>query len=60
MNVTGTVQGMIDELGEVLLDAEKHDKGQKAAGTRIRGAMQTFKTGAQELRLQVLADQKSR
>ncbi len=36
-------------------DVEKTDRGNKAAGTRIRAAMQAIKKAAQEVRKEVLA-----
>ena len=46
MSVEAMVQTMIDE----------HDKGNAAAGTRVRKAMQAAKAAAQEVRTQVQAD----
>lgn len=48
------------ELKQIVLDAEKdveafYDKGNKAAGTRIRKAMQDAKVLAQDIRLEVQA-----
>jgi len=50
------VQKMIDDLTESLGDAAKHDKGNSAAGTRVRKAMQAAKNTAQDVRKQVQAD----
>jgi hypothetical protein len=50
------VQGMIDTLNEALADAGKHDRGNSAAGTRVRKAMQTIKGCAQDVRKQVQSD----
>ena len=50
------VQTMIDDLTAALADAVKHDKGNAAAGTRVRKAMQTAKSAAQDVRAQVQAD----
>ncbi len=36
-------------------DIEKTDRGNKAAGTRVRGAMQEVKKAAQDVRKEVLA-----
>lgn len=52
------VQELINQLNEVLAevssDVEKFDtKGNKAAGTRIRKAMQTMKALAQDVRTAV-------
>ena len=56
MSVEAMVQGMIDTLNEALADAGKHDRGNSAAGTRVRKAMQTIKGCAQDVRKQVQAD----
>ena len=50
------VQNMIDELTSTLVDAAKHDKGNSAAGTRVRKAMQDSKASAQAVRVQVQND----
>ena len=60
MSVTNMVQGMIDELTAAMADAEKHDRGNSAAGTRVRKAMQSAKNTAQAIRLQVQNDKNSR
>ena len=56
MSVEAMVQKMIDELNEALADAVKHDKGNSAAGTRVRKAMQDSKASAQAVRVQVQND----
>ena len=56
MSVADMVQGMIDTLNEALVDAGKHDRGNSAAGTRVRKAMQATKTAAQSVRVQVQSD----
>ncbi len=56
MSVADMVQGMIDTLNEALVDAGKHDRGNSAAGTRVRKAMQATKNSAQDVRKQVQAD----
>jgi len=56
MSVADMVQGMIDTLNEALVDAGKHDRGNSAAGTRVRKAMQATKNTAQDVRKQVQAD----
>ena len=56
MSVADMVQGMIDTLNEALVDAGKHDRGNSAAGTRVRKAMQATKCAAQAVRVQVQAD----
>ncbi|MBT3421149.1 MAG: histone H1 [Euryarchaeota archaeon] len=50
------VQNMIEELNSALVDAVKHDKGNSAAGTRVRKAMQDCKATAQAIRVQVQND----
>ena len=56
MSVEAMVQAMIDELTTALGDAAKHDKGNSAAGTRVRKAMQACKAAAQDVRVQVQND----
>ena len=56
MSVEAMVQTMIDDLTAALGDAVKHDKGNAAAGTRVRKAMQDAKSAAQAVRAQVQAD----
>ena len=50
------VQAMIDDLTAALGDAAKHDKGNSAAGTRVRKAMQACKAAAQDVRVKVQND----
>lgn len=47
------INEMIDVLNVAKTDAEKFDKGNNAAGTRVRKAMQEIKTKAQEVRVAV-------
>ncbi len=56
MSVEAMVQKMIDDLTAALGDAAKHDKGNSAAGTRVRKAMQEAKATAQAIRIQVQTD----
>ena len=49
MSVEANVQKMIDDLNSALVDAAKHDKGNAAAGTRVRKAMQAAKAFTNEL-----------
>lgn len=56
MSVEANVQKMIDDLTAALADAVKHDKGNSAAGTRVRKAMQEVKANAQDIRVQVQND----
>ena len=60
MSVESMVQGMIDALTDALGDAAKHDRGNSAAGTRVRKAMQSCKGSAQEVRKQVQSDKNTR
>tara|TARA_B100000902_G_C27054627_1_gene785929 strand:+ start:29 stop:211 length:183 start_codon:yes stop_codon:yes gene_type:complete len=60
MQVREMIQNMINELIEALDDAEKHESGNSAAGTRIRKVMQTCKVLAQDVRVKVLEDKNSR
>ena len=46
MSVEEMVQGMIDALNAAIGDAGKHDRGNNAAGTRVRKAMQAAKNTA--------------
>ena len=56
MSVEAMVQGMIDMLNDALVDAGKPDRGNSAAGTRVRKAMQAIKGSAQDVRVKVQAD----
>ena len=56
MSVEAMVNKMIEDLNAALADAVKHDKGNAAAGTRVRKAMQAAKASAQEVRAKVQAD----
>ncbi len=60
MSVESMVQGMIDALTDAMGDAAKHDRGNSAAGTRVRKAMQTCKGCAQDVRKQVQSDKNTR
>ena len=53
-----TVTAMISTLTEALNDANKHDNGVKAAGTRLRNAMLEITKDAKIIRTQVLNDRK--
>jgi hypothetical protein len=59
MSVEAMVQKMIDDLTAALVDATKHDKGNSAAGTRVRKAMQDVKAAAQDVRKKVQDDKKA-
>ena len=60
MSVREMVQNMINELTEALTDAEKHDSGNGAAGTRVRKVMQSCKGMAQDVRVRIQGDKSSR
>ncbi len=60
MSVEGLVEDMREILENAVTDAEKHDAGNGAAGTRVRKAMQQLKKSAQDVRLRVQADKNSR
>lgn len=47
------LQEMYDTLMSITNDVEKFQDGNKSAGTRIRKAMQTIKTSAQDVRVHV-------
>ena len=54
------ITDMIATLTEALNDASKHDKGNNAAGTRIRKAFQTVAINAKEGRKQVQEERNAR
>ena len=60
MSVKDMVQNMINELTDAIGDAEKHDNGNSAAGTRVRKVMQAAKGLAQDVRIKVQGDKNSR
>jgi len=60
MSVKSQVEELLETLGNALRDAEKHDGGNAAAGTRVRKAMQEVKVAAQAIRIQVQADKNNR
>ena len=53
MSIADRVQKMIDDLNETMADAVKSDKGNNAAMTRVRKAMQAAKGAAQDVRMQI-------
>ena len=57
--VTTQVQTIINVLNEALNDAEKHDKGVKAAGTRLRTTLLGLTKDAKVVRANILTDQKN-
>lgn len=48
--ISRLIQDMIDELEEAKTDAEKFDKGNSAAGVRVRKALMKLKTDAHNYR----------
>ena len=58
-NVTDQVQTIINTLTEALNDATKHDKGVKAAGTRLRTTLLNLTKEAKVVRANILSDQKN-
>ena len=60
MGATGDLQGMIDELTNAMADAEKHDRGNNAAGGRLRKALMNTKKACDTLRKSVQAERNSR
>jgi hypothetical protein len=54
MSVEKMLEEMAGEIVASLKDAAKCDKGNKAAGTRVRKAMQEVKAKAQDVRKAVL------
>ena len=55
MTAVSQIESMIETLQEALNDAQKVDKGQTAAGTRLRKTMQANIAASKELRKWVLA-----
>ena len=53
MSIADMVQKMIDDLNETMVDAVKSDKGNNAAMTRVRKAMQAAKGAAQDVRMKI-------
>ena len=60
MSVKTMVENIYELLEDAHVDAEKHDNGNSAAGTRVRKAMQQLKGIAQDIRLKVQSDKNSR
>ena len=56
--ITNTLHNMQEQLAEAIDNARKFDAGNNSAGTRVRKAMQTIKTLAQVIRVEV-QDQKN-
>ena len=55
MSVADMVDAMKEMLEDATVDAEKADKGNKAAGTRVRKAMQEVINVGKNTRKEVLA-----
>ena len=53
--ITSQLEAMITDLQALIVDAEKVDRGQKAAGTRVRKGLQGLKKSADETRKAILA-----
>ena len=53
MSAEAQIQALIDTRTLTKADAEKFDKGNAAAGTRLRKALQDTKTAAQAARIYV-------
>ena len=58
MDANIAIDKLIKILEETKLDAERHDKQQKAAGTRVRKSLQTLKSEIDTVRKGILEDQK--
>lgn len=53
MNITEILKKMQDVINLAMTDGEKFDKGNNAAGTRVRKHMQELKNMAQDVRVKV-------
>jgi hypothetical protein len=53
-SVHQTLTTLVESLSAALVDAEKCDRGNKAAGTRVRAAAQDAVVSLKELRKQVV------
>jgi molybdenum-dependent DNA-binding transcriptional regulator ModE len=53
MSVATSVNDMIENLNDVLTDAQKHENGNNAAGTRLRKSLQEVVNTCKALRKQV-------
>lgn len=53
MNITENLKKMQDVINLAMTDGEKFDKGNNAAGTRVRKHMQELKNMAQDVRVKV-------
>ena len=59
MSVHQSLATLVETLNAALVDAEKCDRGNKAAGTRVRAAAQDAVVGLKELRKQVVSARKT-
>lgn len=57
---TELLNEIIANLQSAVVDAEKADNGNSAAGTRVRGAAQTAKAKLQELRISIQESKNAR
>ena len=53
MNLENLMETMKDEVSIAIHEADKFSAGNKAAGTRVRKSMQSIKSMAQDVRVQV-------
>ena len=60
MSIESQMQAVADELNAAIADANKFDRGNSAAGTRVRKVMQAAKGIAQDVRVRVQGDKNSR
>lgn len=52
--ITAQLEEIMEQLNELASDAAKVDKGQKAAGTRVRKGLQEVKKSCDSLRKHIL------
>jgi hypothetical protein len=55
MSISDRIASIQNTLNEIVEDASKTDKGNKAAGTRVRKALQTIANDCKEIRKEVTA-----
>tara|TARA_Y100001963_G_scaffold102022_1_gene140401 strand:- start:8023 stop:8247 length:225 start_codon:yes stop_codon:yes gene_type:complete len=58
--VRNSIAELIDELNQSVADADKHGKGNSAAGTRLRKVLMTVANRCKELRVQIQEEKKAR
>ena len=51
--ITETLENISEQLQEAIHDAEKFDLGNNSAGTRVRKTMQSIKSLAQDIRVEI-------